>query len=198
MWPRQRKHTQLVKASWNRVLLEYLRLVLGDKASNKMKLIPMANDTTKTRMNELPDSIKGQVVSKILSSPFFVLQLDESTDVANIAQLLVYCSYITTKVFKQDFLSCRALQTTTKGDDVIAVLTGFFKVTGLVGPILLTLRASQCVHTWNSFVCQLDHSLTNFMNNSWNSHIILIQRMIFLLNVILGLRVYKNQFQLSD
>ena len=139
MWPRQRKHTQLVKASWNRVLLEYLRLVLGDKASNKMKLIPMANDTTKTRMNELPDSIKGQVVSKILSSPFFVLQLDESTDVANIAQLLVYCSYITTKVFKQHFLSCRALQTTTKGDDVIAVLTGFFKVTGLVGPFLLGL-----------------------------------------------------------
>ena len=66
------------------------------------------------RIDEMSDNIKGQVVSKILSSPLFALQLDESTDVANIAQLLVFCRYITSQGIEQDFLFCRPLKTTTK------------------------------------------------------------------------------------
>lgn len=84
-------------------ILEIVRLVLGEKASNKMKLISMFNDTIKTRVDKMSGNIKGQVVSNILPSPFFALQLDESTDVANISQLLVFCRYIIIKVIEQQF-----------------------------------------------------------------------------------------------
>ena len=84
-----------------------VRLVLGEEESKKMKQISLSNDTIKNRIDEMSDNIKGQVVSKILSSPLFAFQLDESTDVANIAQLLVFCRYITSQGIEQDFLFCR-------------------------------------------------------------------------------------------
>ena len=38
--------------------------------------------------------IKDQLVSALLASPQFALQLDKTTDVSNISQLMVYACYI--------------------------------------------------------------------------------------------------------
>ena len=133
-------------------ILESVRLVLGEEESKKMKQISLSNDTIKNRIDEMSDNIKGQVVSKILSSPLFALQPDESTDVANIAQLLVFCRYIISQGIEQDFLFCLPLKTTTKAADIMEVLNDFFKDTeiswtNLVGvctdgvPAMLGLRS---------------------------------------------------------
>ena len=42
----------------------------------------------------MSNNIKLQVISKIQASPMFAIQLDESTDVANISQLMVFPRYM--------------------------------------------------------------------------------------------------------
>ena len=59
-----------------------------------MKQISLSNDAIKSRIHEMSDNIKSKVLSKIDSSPVFVLQLDESTDISNLLQLIVYVRYV--------------------------------------------------------------------------------------------------------
>ena len=61
-----------------------------------MKQISLYNNTIKNTIAEVSQNIKENVVSKVMS-PIFSLQLDESTDVTNISQLLVFSRYISDK-----------------------------------------------------------------------------------------------------
>ena len=55
------------------------------------------------------------------------LQLDESTDVSNMSQLIVYDRYIKDGDIKDEFLFCKTLQTMTKADDVLRLVANFFQ-----------------------------------------------------------------------
>ena len=112
-------------------IVDSVRLVLGEDSSQKMKQISLSNNTIKNRIAEMSENIKENVVSKVKSSPFFSLQIDESTDVTNIAQLLAFCRYITDKGIEEEFLFCRPLEMTTKAVDVMAVVADFFEESGL-------------------------------------------------------------------
>nr|XP_039272297.1 protein ZBED8-like [Styela clava] len=79
----------------------------------------------------MSDNIKSKVISKIDSSPVFALQLDESTDVSNLSQLLVYARYVDGGMIIEEFLFCQPLETTSKAADVFQVLDDFFTNTGL-------------------------------------------------------------------
>jgi hypothetical protein len=56
----------------------------------------------------------GDVLKRLLlriqASEFYVLQLDESTDVAGLAQLLVYARYVYGGLIKEDILFCKPRQ----------------------------------------------------------------------------------------
>ena len=52
-----------------------------------------------------------QLLLCIQASEFYALQLDESTDVAGLAQLLVYVRYIYGGSTKEDILFCKPLET---------------------------------------------------------------------------------------
>jgi len=60
--------------------------------------------------------IKNQVIQEIKSAAFglFSIQLDESTDVASYAQLLVFARYVYSGFFKEEFLFCSPFATTIK------------------------------------------------------------------------------------
>ena len=112
-------------------ILESVKLVLGEKASQTMKQISLPNDTIKSRIHEMSDNIKSKVLSKIDSSPVFALQLDESTDISNFSQLLVYVRYDADERINQEFLFCQPLETTSKAIDVFQMLIDFFDKTEL-------------------------------------------------------------------
>ena len=79
----------------------------------------------------MSDNIKSKVLSKIDSSPVFALQLDESTDIFNLSQLLVYVRYVADKRINEEFLFCQPLETTSKAVDVFQMLIDFFDKTEL-------------------------------------------------------------------
>ena len=55
-------------------------------------------------------------------STFFACQLDESTNVSNLSQLLVYNRYVADKKTKKEFLFCQLLETTSKAADFFQVM----------------------------------------------------------------------------
>ena len=85
-------------------ILESVKLMLGEKAFQTMKRISLSNDTIKLRISEMSENIKTKVISKINSSPVFALQLDETTDVSNLSQLLVYIRYVANEKINEEFL----------------------------------------------------------------------------------------------
>ena len=112
-------------------ILESVKLRLGKKASQTVKRISLSNDTIKSRIHEISENIKSKVISKINSSPVFAFQLDETTDVSNFSQLLVYIRYVADERINEEFLLCQRLETTSKAANVFQVLIGFFDKTEL-------------------------------------------------------------------
>ncbi|CAG4955505.1 unnamed protein product [Parnassius apollo] len=70
-------------------------IMQGEKYANLLKTIPLSSDTVHRRINllVLADDIKIQLTNRVKGSPYYAIQLDESTDVANVAQLLIFIRY---------------------------------------------------------------------------------------------------------
>ncbi|XP_066963198.1 zinc finger BED domain-containing protein 5-like [Macrobrachium rosenbergii] len=87
------------------------------------------------------DSMKPHQLKKHLSNvhpefvgkerQFFELKLDESVDVANLSQLIVFVRYVHDQSIEEDLLFCRPLETTTQAADVMQLVDAFFEEEGL-------------------------------------------------------------------
>jgi hypothetical protein len=77
--------------------------------------------------------ILSQVVDEIKSCPsgMFSIQLDESTDVTNRAQLLVCVRYVYNDDIKTEFLLCKPLEITTTTRDIFKVVSNLFEEHGI-------------------------------------------------------------------
>ena len=73
-------------------IIKAAELLLDQKSVDKLSQISLSNDTIKNRIDEMSEDIKLQVIKNIRNSLYFSLQLDESTDISHISQLLVYYS----------------------------------------------------------------------------------------------------------
>nr|XP_008103991.1 PREDICTED: SCAN domain-containing protein 3 isoform X1 [Anolis carolinensis]XP_008103992.1 PREDICTED: SCAN domain-containing protein 3 isoform X1 [Anolis carolinensis]XP_008103993.1 PREDICTED: SCAN domain-containing protein 3 isoform X1 [Anolis carolinensis]XP_008103994.1 PREDICTED: SCAN domain-containing protein 3 isoform X1 [Anolis carolinensis]XP_008103995.1 PREDICTED: SCAN domain-containing protein 3 isoform X1 [Anolis carolinensis]XP_008103997.1 PREDICTED: SCAN domain-containing protei len=108
---------------------DIVQVMIGDEFVTKLSALPLSNDTVRRRINDLSADILGQVIQEIKSAPLpiFSIQLDESTDVANCSQLLVYVRYINDDDFKDEFLFYKPLETTTTAHDVFDTVGSFLK-----------------------------------------------------------------------
>ncbi|XP_040289892.1 protein ZBED8-like [Bufo bufo] len=108
---------------------DIVRVMMGDEYVTKLNAISLSNDTVRRRLDDLSADILSQVVQEIKSAPLpiFSIQLDESTDMANCSQLLVFVRYINDGDFKDEFLFCKPLETTTTAHDVFDKVGSFLK-----------------------------------------------------------------------
>ena len=69
---------------------------------------------------------KEQVITEVQSSKYgFALQLDQSTDVSNCAQLLVYVRYAINDAIRSELLLINEMR--TKGENVFELVDSVFK-----------------------------------------------------------------------
>ena len=64
--------------------------LIGEAQARKLDQVSVSNNTVSRRIQDMADYSKSQLVRRMAESPFFAIQLDESTDVTNFPQLLVY------------------------------------------------------------------------------------------------------------
>ncbi|XP_072378039.1 zinc finger BED domain-containing protein 5-like [Diabrotica undecimpunctata] len=106
--------------------------MLGEASAKKLELISLSNNTVQRRIDSMASNVKNKVINHVKSSDFFSIQLDESTDVTNYAQLMVYVRYIReNKTIKEDYLFCEPLSTRTTADEIFNKLDEFFAENGL-------------------------------------------------------------------
>ena len=123
--PQAKKPHTIAETLIKPCLLESTKLVLGEKQSVKFKMISLSNDTIRSRIQDMSHDVLEQIVSSVKDSPIFSLQLDESTDVASCAQLIVFVRYISGTDLKEEYLFSEPLTTTTRGEEVFKVLAAF-------------------------------------------------------------------------
>ena len=70
-------------------------------------------------------NVQDQLVTRLLQSLFFSLQLDESTDIGNEATLLCFVLYIHADAVHDDFLFCQSLPTNTTGEAIFESINNF-------------------------------------------------------------------------
>lgn len=107
-------------------LLKAADIILGTDSRQKLSQIPLSDNSVKRRIDDMAEDITNQVVDAIKQSPFFAIQLDESTDIAQCSQLIVYVRYIENERMKDELLFSTELVTTTKAVDVMKAMSDFF------------------------------------------------------------------------
>ena len=112
-------------------MLKASSLVLGKSNSKKLAKISLSDSTIKTRIDELANDIECQVLQKIHASPYFAIQCDETTDVAQLSQLMVYVRFVGSATIEEEMLFCKSLETTTKAEDVFRVVDAYFHKNGM-------------------------------------------------------------------
>jgi hypothetical protein len=84
-----------------------------------LKEIPLSNNTVMRRTELMSKDIKEQLLTRIKYGPKFALQIDESTDVAGLPQLLVFVRYCFEENIYEDFVFRRPLAERATGSDIL-------------------------------------------------------------------------------
>ena len=83
--------------------------MFGEESAKKLNVIPLSDNTVQRRISDISDDIKDQVINEIKEAETFAIQLDESTDISSMAQLLVFARYAKGSTFKGKYLQRRVL-----------------------------------------------------------------------------------------
>lgn len=107
--------------------LEMVELVCGLEQRKKIEAVPLSNDVIHSRIVDMSSNILNQVMEELAATPFpFSIQLDETTDVSQCSQLLVFVRYVHADTIKEEFLFCEPLLETTKAIDIYEIVDRFF------------------------------------------------------------------------
>ncbi|CAL9702155.1 unnamed protein product [Knipowitschia caucasica] len=106
------------------------RIMHGDKQAAELEQVPLSDGTIGRRISDMALDIKRQIIDSVKGGKYS-LQLDESTDVSNTAQLLVFVRYIFEGKFSEEMLFCLQLEGTCTGEDIFYKLNGNLKKEGL-------------------------------------------------------------------
>ncbi|GFQ88302.1 zinc finger MYM-type protein 6 [Trichonephila clavata] len=72
------------------VLIDVCLEMFGLSAVDKIKSIPLSNDTIRRRIEKLSENVEYQLIQKIKESTLFAIQIDESCDISKKAILIFY------------------------------------------------------------------------------------------------------------
>ncbi|KAL4108255.1 hypothetical protein QTP88_018486 [Uroleucon formosanum] len=105
-------------------------VMFGDKSSKDVEMIPLSNDTVGRRINEMSQWTEDELIQRVCKNSFFSLQLDESTGVQSLCQLLVFIRYIWNNGPHEDMLFCEPIIRGTS-EEIFNTLDSYVNKKGL-------------------------------------------------------------------
>ena len=127
---KQKKHT-IAESLILPCAVELCKAVLDEKAAIEIQKVPLSNDSIKRRIDDMAVDVERQLILKIQKADGYSLQLDESVDITNKAQLLCYVRYMGDKNFEEEMLFCKALETHTRALDLFNTVNDYLIKNGL-------------------------------------------------------------------
>ena len=114
-------------------LKHYLRVNKKMSCVEKIKQVPMSAQTTSKKTEILTEDVLAQLDAAIQSAPCISLAVDESTDITDNAQLLVYFRFFhkEKKEFCEDLLGVTSLETHTRGEDIYNAIKEMLRKRGI-------------------------------------------------------------------
>ena len=107
------------------VAVEMARILYGDAVAYKLAMVFLSNDTIKWRIQEISEDVLQQTIASVKRSGKFSLQLDETIDIGNDAQLMM-CVTLTQTTIWSSF--CFAvLLPKIAGEQIFKKVNLFFK-----------------------------------------------------------------------
>jgi len=88
--------------------------------------VALGSNTITRRVESMGKDLREQIYEDYRSSPCTALAIDESTDIASEAQLLVYGKFPCGFRIVEELLCCSTLHSTTTGHDVFSAVDTFF------------------------------------------------------------------------
>ena len=113
--------------------LDLVSIIIGESAAQKLKAVPLSNNTISRRINKILDDINDQLVAKIRKNEF-ILQLDEATTSTSNkeAYLICYVHFIDNDDNIVEYLLfCKPILTNCSAHELFAILNKFFQENNL-------------------------------------------------------------------
>ncbi|XP_071056888.1 zinc finger BED domain-containing protein 5-like [Onthophagus taurus] len=105
--------------------------MFGNEYVQKINAIPLSNDTVSRRIKEISANMEETLIKEINHSQYFSIQVDESTDVAQFAVLMVIARYLKGNEFVEGHLLCHLLSERTTGADIFHAIDSYFTRKGI-------------------------------------------------------------------
>lgn len=105
--------------------IDIVKCLLDEEADKLVSIIPMSNNTVTRRISDMANDVTDTLISRIKCTKF-ASKMDESTDVAGLAILMVFVRYVYLQSYEEDLLLCRPLPTKTTGCEIFNILDEFF------------------------------------------------------------------------
>ena len=100
---------------------EMVGVMIGEKAAKQLNLISLSDNTVKRRIDDMAEDVLKQLVSRIRASRFYALQIDESTDISSLANLLAFVRYEHDGEIHEDVLFCKHLPSHTTAETIFEI-----------------------------------------------------------------------------
>lgn len=110
---------------------EIVGCMLGQEAAKKVSSVQCSNNTISNRIHKISDYIEEELIQRLKKCHAFSIQLDESTDVAGLAILLVIVRYTFDQSIEEDFFLCTPLQGNATGEEIFNIIDCYMRKQGL-------------------------------------------------------------------
>ena len=87
-------------------MADVVTCILGEEAAQKVAMVQCSNNTVSNRIHKISEHIEEELLQRLQKCSAFSLQLDESTDVAQLSILLVFVRYDFESSIEEDLFLC--------------------------------------------------------------------------------------------